>query len=476
MRKMQFRILALILLTVMLLSTAAYADSTTFTFTTPGEKAEKQEGSEIADKIESLMKTIKREYYKDVTDEALLNGALKGMFETLDKHSTFFTPEEFEEFNRDIDGEFSGVGMVIERMEDGRIKVVSPIEDTPAYRAGVQTGDIVLKADDTELTGLTIEKAAGHIRGESGTKVKLEIKREGIKEHLYFELVRELIKINPVKYEIKPDNIGYIRITQFNGNVYDNLMAAIEMFKDKQVQGAIIDLRGNPGGLLSEVVDICQELIPTGPIVHIQEKGKITKTYESTLDKAPFKLVVLVNGGSASASEILAGAVKDSKTGILVGEKTYGKGTVQSVIPVGKSTGGVKLTVANYLTPSQFSLDGVGLTPDIEVKNATANSDETYTPIKGDRSLKQRIIGLDVLGMQQRLEVLGYKVQKQDGIFGPLTQTAVLSFQKDSQLPEDAVMDASDLQVLQTKFDEKLSGTDLQLERAIEEIKKMLTE
>lgn len=474
MRKKELRILVSILLALMLLSTAAYADNS-FIFTAPGDKEEGAESAEsaLSEKIESMMDIIKSEYYKDITDEELYNGAMKGMFEALDKHSTFFTPTEFEEFNREIEGEFSGVGMVIERGEDGRITVVSPIEDTPAYRAGIKTGDIVLKANDTDLTGLAIENAASHIKGESGTKVRLEVKREGVKELLYFDLVRELIKINPVKYEIKPGNIGYIRITQFNGNVYDSLMKAIDEFKSKNVQGVIIDLRDNPGGLLSEVIDICEELIPKGPIVHIQEKGKITETYESKLEKAPFKLAVLVDGGSASASEIMAGAIKDSKTGILIGEKTYGKGTVQSVIPISEG-GGIKLTIANYLTPSQFSLDGVGLTPDIEVKGNTTDITKEYTPIKGDRSLKSNMIGLDVLGLQQRLEKLGYKMNKKDGIFGQETKVAVLSFQKDNKLAQDAVMDAADIKELQKKFDEKLSKEDPQLERAMEEVKKML--
>lgn len=452
-----------------LLATPVMADTTTFTF---GGKSADNEQDEQLQKLESLMDIIKSEYYKDVKDEDLINGAIKGMFEALDTHSTYFTPEEYEEFMTDLSGEIVGIGVQIEKKDDG-ITVVSPIEGSPAYKAGLRTGDKIIKVDDLDISEYTSDKAASIIRGEEGTTVRIGVRREGVSDLIYFELVREVIKINPVKYEIKDGNIGYLKITEFNENTSENVGEAVKAFKEKNVKGVVIDLRGNPGGLLDEVVEACKLLIPKGPIVKIQIKNKIVETYSSELDKAPFRLAVLVNGGSASASEIMAGAIRDSKTGILVGEKTYGKGTVQQTMRI-KGGGGAKLTIANYLTPSGFSLDGIGLTPDIEVKPNTGTETAEYAAIKGDRSINKGIIGIDVLGVQQRLNDLGYKIEKLDGIFGANTRKAVLAFQKDNKLKQDASMDADDIKTMEIKLQEKLTAGDPQLDRAMGEIQKMI--
>lgn len=467
MKKSYTKVVLSLIIMLAIITTTAAAD-TSFVFTAPGEKTEK---SEAAQKIEMMMDIIKSEYYKDVKEEDLVDGAIKGMFQALDPHSTYYSEEEYKEFMSDITGEIVGIGIQIEKREDG-ITVVAPIEGTPAYKAGIKTGDKIIEVDGTNIVGYDADKAASLIRGKAGTKVKIGILREGSLGVQYYEFIRELIKINTVKYEIKDGNIGYLRITEFNSNTNNNVTEAVKAFKAKDVKGVIVDLRGNPGGLLNEVVDVCEQFIPKGPIVKIQVKGEVIETYESKLDKAPFKLVVLVNGGSASASEIMAGAIKDSKTGILVGEKTYGKGTVQHTMKI-QGGGGAKLTIANYLTPSGFSLDGIGITPDIEVKPYEAATAD-YAPIKGDRSIKSGIIGLDVLGVQQRLAALGYKIDKQDGVFGPQTKAAVLKFQKDNNLKQDASMDADDLKVLQAKLSQTQTPTDPQLDRAMEEIKKML--
>lgn len=452
---------------IALLTTTAAAD--TFVFRTPGEEAEK---SEAVEKIEMMMEIIKEDYYKDITDEELVDGAIRGMFEALDPHSNYFTTEEFNEFMNDINGEIIGIGIQIEKRDEG-ITVVAPIEGTPAYKAGLKTGDIIVSVDDTDIRDYNSDKAASLIRGKEGTEVKIGVKREGVADIIYYELVRERIEINPVKYEIRDGNIGFLRITEFNENTSKNVAKAVEDFKAKNVKGVVIDLRSNPGGLLSEVIEVCKLFIPKGPIVKIQVKNKIVETYNSELEQAPFKLAVLVNKGSASASEIMAGAIKDSKTGILIGEKTYGKGTVQHTMRV-QGGGGAKLTIANYLTPSGFSLDGIGITPDIEVKAASANITADFAPIKGDRSIKGGMIGLDVLGVQQRLSFLGYDPKKLDGIFGSLTKAAVLAFQKDNNLKQDASIDPDDIKVLQSKLQEKTTGSDPQMERAMEEIRKML--
>lgn len=462
------KIILPLVLASLLLTTTVLADG--FTFTVPGNSEDPK--SETAQKIESMIDIIKSEYYKDVKEEELLNGAMKGMFEVLDQHSTYFTQKEYEEFMSDVNGEIVGIGVTIEK-KDERINVVAPIEGTPAYEAGLKTGDKIVEVDGTDIIGYTADKAAKLIRGEEGTTVKIGVRRDGVKDIIYFELVRTLIKINPVKYEIKDGNIGYIRLTEFNESSCEKTEEAVNYFIENGVKGAVIDLRGNPGGLLDEVVDICRLLIPQGPIVKIQVKGEIMETYSSDLEEAPFRLAVLVNGGSASASEILAGAVKDSGVGILIGEKTYGKGTVQNISRLSDG-GGMKLTIANYLTPSGFSLDGVGLSPDIEVKDNSAEILGGLAQIKGDRTLKKGQIGLDVLGLQQRLSFLGYYNSTKDGIFGSATKAAVLKFQQSSSLPQDADMDTNDQKNLDIKFTQALSAQDPQLQRAIEEVKKTI--
>ena len=465
---MKKRILAIVL-ALIILSAPVFAD-TTFTFRVPG--AEDEQKSEAAKKIEAIIDIIKREYYKDVKEEDLINGAIKGIFEALDSHSTYFSPEDYKEFMIDLEGEIVGIGVQIER-RDGRVTVVAPIEGTPAYKAGIKTGDKIVEVDGTDITEYTTDQAANLIRGKEGTEVEIGIIREGSPEIIYYKLIREVIEIIPVKYEIKEGNIGYIRITEFSGKTYSSMVSIVNEFKEKGIKGVIIDVRGNPGGLLDEVVEVCRLLIPEGPIVKIQVKNEIKETYMSDLDEAPFKLVVLVDKGSASASEILAGAVKDSNTGIIVGEKTYGKGTVQNVMRI-SGGGGVKITIANYLTPNNFSLDGIGITPDIEVKRTDSVETAEFAPVKGDRSIKNGHIGLDVLGVQQRLKALGYDINKLDGIFGGMTRAAVLNFQKDNNLSQDASIDADDIKILEEKLMQKQTGTDLQLERAMEEIRKML--
>ena len=466
---MKKRILAIVL-AITLLVLPVSADTTSFTFTAPGDEAEQK--SEAAKKIETMINIIKNEYYKDVKEEDLINGAIKGMFETLDPHSTYFSPEDYSEFMIDLEGEVIGIGIQIER-RDGRVTVVAPIEGTPAYKAGIKTGDKIVEVDGTDITEYSTDQAAKLIRGKAGTEVQIGIIREGSPDIIYFEFIRELIEITPVKYEIKEDNIGYIRITEFSGKTYSNMKNVVQEFKEKGTKGVIIDVRGNPGGLLDEVVDVCRLLIPEGPIVKIQVKDEIVETYMSDLDAAPFKVVVLVDKGSASASEILAGAIKDSKTGILVGEKTYGKGTVQNLMRV-QGGGGVKITIANYLTPSNFSLDGIGITPDIEVKRYDSVETTGFAAVEGNRSIKSGHVGLDVLGVQQRLNALGYDVKKPDGIFGAMTRAAVLNFQRDNNLSLDASIDADDLKILNEKLKPNQNQTDLQLNRAMEEIKKMI--
>ena len=423
-------------------------------------------------KMEDLISIIQTYYYKDVKVNDLIDGAIKGMFGALDKNSTYFTPEEYKSFTSNITGEFAGVGIYIEESED-YIKVISAIKDTPAFRAGILPGDLIVNVDGKDMKGYATEQAAALMKGPPGTKVQIGIRREGINDIIYMDITRELIKINPVEYEILPDNIGFIKITQFNGHVVENLNKAMTEFKAKNVKGLIIDVRNNPGGLLDEVIKVCQQLIPKGPIVSIKYKDKPQEIHSSTLAKAPYKIVMLVNEGSASASEIMAAAIKESGTGKLVGTKTYGKGTVQTVLNLTDGSG-LKVTIANYLTPKGFILDGIGIMPDFEVQDTTADEIKQYAPISVQKSIKLKDVSLDVLGIQQRLKALGYQLGSLDGVFGNGTLTLVKKFQADNKLKLDGSMDADDIKILNTKFDSQTASKDAQLDKAVEELKKML--
>ncbi len=457
MKKIKFKSVIAIVLALSMLTTPVLAQDNT---------------SNPLAKLENLITIIQTYYYKDIKVSDLIAGAIKGMFGTLDKHSAYFTPEEFKEFNNDIFGEFAGLGIYIEKVDD-YIQVIAPIEDTPAYRAGIKPGDTIMYVDGKDIKGYATEQASAMMKGEPGTKVTIGIKREGISNIIYLNITREIIKINPVEYEIKPDNIGYIKISQFNGHVYENLVKALAEFKSKNVKGIVIDVRNNGGGLLDEVVNVCKLLIPKGPIVSIKYKSQPQETFSSELAKAPYKIVMLVNEGSASASEIMAAAIKESGTGKLVGTKTYGKGTVQSILNLTDGSG-MKITVANYLTPKGFILDGVGILPDFEVQNTSIEATKEYITLNGERSVKYKNIGLDVLGVQQRLKALGYNVSATDGIFGKLTLVAVQKFQKDNKLKVDGSIDIDDIKVLNEKFDTTSKSKDAQLDKAIIELKKMI--
>lgn len=431
--------------------------------------------------LESLMDIIKSDYYKDVDDETLIRGAIDGMFKTLDPHSNYMDQEEFKELNAFTSGEFGGIGVSIEKKDD-KITVVSPIDGTPAHEAGLNTGDVIVSVDDVDVKDYSLDKAVTLIRGEAGTKVKLGIIKAGKQDITYVELIRAIIKIESVKKEtpygkkaedeIKDKNIGYIRLTEFNDNTYDDFMEDIKQYKEEGKKGIIIDLRNNPGGLLDSVVDICKEIIPEGPIVHIDAKGEANdETYFSKLKNPPFKIAVIVNGGSASASEILTGAVKDSKIGIIVGTKTYGKGTVQNILFL-TNGGGVKITIAEYMTRDKIHIDGKGIEPDIKVE---PTGEEALAEVKAGRDIHFGTVGLDVYGIQQRLINLGYKI-KPDGIMGKATLGAANKLLIDNNLPQVQYLSKATQQKIIELYNQNVTKTikDTQLEAAIKELQKLL--
>ena len=434
------------------------------------------------DTIQSLIGIIKSDYYKDVDDETLIRGAIDGMFKTLDPHSNYMSPEEFKELMELTGGEFGGIGVSIERRDD-RITVVSPIEGTPAHEAGLNTGDKIVSVDDTDIKDYALDKAVTLIKGETGTKVKLGIIKAGTQDTIYIELTRAIIKIESVKTEtpygkkstdeIKNKNIGYIRLTEFSEHTNADFKKIVDQYKKENKKGLIIDLRSNPGGLLDSVVKICQQIIPEGPIVHIDAKTeKDNETYNSKLKEAPFKIAVLVNGGSASASEILAGAVKDSKAGIIVGTKTYGKGTVQNISYLSNG-GGIKLTIAEYMTRNKIHIDGVGIEPDFLVEPMRSQEDLALVTPEG--YMRTGSVNINVYGIQQRLINLGYKIRL-DGVMGKETIAAANKLLRENGFTSVQVLNQKNQERILELYDKTINEKikDVQLETAVKELQKLL--
>ena len=343
-----------------------------------------KETYEYLDLFGQIFDRVRSQYVDNVTDEELIEKAIDGMLTGLDPHSGYMDEEVWEEMQMDTQGKFGGLGIEI-TMEEGFVKVISPIEDTPAYKAGVLAGDFIIQIDDAPVFGLTLSEAVELMRGEKGDPITITISREGV-EPFEVNIIRDIIKIQSVKYEIF-DNVGYLRITSFTEQTESGLIKYIKKIKEeldnKQI-GFVLDLRSNPGGLLKQSVKVSDIFLEQGEIVSTRGRNKedILRYRAKKGDRINGQpLIVLINGGSASASEIVAGALQDHKRAIIVGTKSFGKGSVQTIIPFkksgnNKSTTGIRLTTARYYTPSGESIQGKGIMPDIIIEQGTFESQE----------------------------------------------------------------------------------------------------
>lgn len=417
---------------------------------------------------------LKNNYVNEIKDLDLIKGAVKGMVESLgDPYSEYFTPEDFKNFNESTSGNFSGIGVVITSKEKN-ITIVSVLPGTPAESAGLKAGDRIVEVDGKDVSGLSTAEVSNLIKGEKGTKVSLGIMRNEEKQILKIDIIRDIIKVNPIEYKILGQGIGYLKISEFNENTADNIDKALADFKNGGVQGIVLDLRNNPGGLLDQAIEVARRFIPEGPIVHVVYKDGKMETFSSDSKDCPFKLVVLVNGGSASAAEILSGAIKDRGVGTLVGEKTFGKATVQRTLNLGV-LGGIKLTIARYTTPNGTDINKTGIMPDIIVKSDKENLLKDVVSLKGDKTLQYGNIGLDVLGIQQRLNIMNLLKATPDGVFGPRTLEAVKALQKQKGLPVTGIVDAAFYKTLdEAVYDYLNSREDNQLRTAIDVLKQKI--
>ena len=318
---------------------------------------------------------VEHNYVQAVPASRLFDGAVKGMVEALkDQHSVYLDKESMNTFMMHTEGEYGGVGIYLGQ-KDKELLVIAPMEGTPAESAGVKSGDRIMKIDDVATIDMDSDVAANKIRGKAGTIVKLTLLRG--KDTKVVELKREIIEIKTVVGKMQKDKIGYLRISMFNENTGTEFDKEWKKLENDGAKAFVLDLRENPGGLLTECVDVAKHFIPKGPIVTVVDRSGDKEEYDSVLVNQRFPLVVLVDGGSASASEIIAGAVQDTKSGTLIGEKTYGKGSVQTIMRLGDGSG-MKLTIAKYATPSNRFIDGIGIEPDIKItlpENASPTND-----------------------------------------------------------------------------------------------------
>ena len=336
--------------------------------------------NELYEKIDlfgEVLEKIKEDFVDDVNESEMMDSAINGVLQSLDPYSAYMSPELFKEMQTDTRGEFGGLGIEI-GMESGLVKVIAPIDDTPAAKAGIKAGDYIVKIGNDQVQGKSLMEAVKLMRGPIGTSVELTIRRKNVKKSLKFVITRKIIEIKSVNSEIlgKSKNLGYIRLKSFNENSDKQFLNIVKKFeKDSKIEGYILDLRNNPGGLLTQAINITDFFLNDGEIVSTKGR-KVSETRRFFAKKGDAikgkPIIVLINNGSASASEIFAGALKDHKRAIILGENSYGKGSVQSIIPL-RNGGGIRLTISKYYLPSGDSISEVGVTPDIVVEETEDN-------------------------------------------------------------------------------------------------------
>jgi len=431
-------------------------------------------GEERLDYLELILGVIEEYYVEDVDSDTLVEGAFKGVFDQLDEYSTYYSPEEYKRYNEDIGGAFGGIGITVTKDDESDfIKVISPIEGTPGDRAGIQPNDLIIGVNGNSIKGYTLEEAVKIMRGEPGTKLRLSIQRNGLVDPIEVDIIREIIEVNPVRMEVREDGLVNFRLKSFNEHSASDVRTALESLKDEtSLKGIILDLRNNPGGRLDQVIDIADMFLEVGaPIVQVDYKAYSDNVYDSTDEPlVSLPIAVLINEGSASASEILAGALQDNGIATVIGQTSYGKGTVQSITDLSNG-GGIKLTIAEYLTADGNKVNGVGITPDIEVASRNRLGESTnadFAPMIEDKDHMRGDVGLNVYGAQQRLVFLGYDVDI-SGTLNEETENELKAFQKESGIKITGALDSLTRTGLFTAVANPVAGdVDEQFEKAVE--------
>jgi carboxyl-terminal processing protease len=424
------------------------------------------------EKLYETFDTLKTEYYKELKDSKLINGAINGMVESLDDpYSDYMNEEEAGTFHRSISSSFQGIGAEIQE-KDGHITIVSPLRGSPAQKAGLKPNDIILMVDGKTVQGMSTTDAVTLIRGEKGTKVELSIKRPGVEEPINVSIIRDNIPIETVHGEILEDGIAKIQITSFSQNTSNELMEVLGEMHQKGMKGLILDLRQNPGGLLDQAITITSLFVPNEALLFKVEDrdGKVKEYKSSNKGTKNQPLVVLIDKGSASASEILAAAVKESANIPLIGEKSFGKGTVQQAqdFPDGSN---IKFTTQKWLTPKGNWIHEKGIKPDYEV---TLPDYASLPMLDTQKEYKLSTSSNEVKAAQQMLKTLGYDPGREDGFFDEKTLQAVKAFQKAEKLEENGIITGQTTFKLMDRLREYIQKNDTQIQKAIEVLKQQM--
>lgn len=422
------------------------------------------------DKVTQAFDLIKQHYLEDVEDEKLVEGAIHGMLETLeDPYSTYMDPETMERFTEQIESSFEGIGAEVS-MVDGKVTIIAPIKDSPAEEVGLRTNDQIIRIDDESLDGLDLNEAVEKIRGEKGSTVLLKIERPGTSEPFDIEIVRDEIPIETVFGDIEEiDNkkTGIIEITSFAETTASDFETELTRLEDEGIEGLIIDVRGNPGGLLNSVEEILANFVPKDmPYIQTENKeGEKTPYYSNLAEKKEYPISVLIDEGSASASEILAVALKEMDYDV-IGMPSFGKGTVQEAVPLGDGST-IKLTLYKWLSPEGNWIHEIGVEPTTEQKQP----DYYYSnPILIENTYSLNDQGEQVENIQQILIGIGYEIENVDGVYDKQTEAAVTEFQKDNDIKSSGQVDERTAELMEVKIIEKIRNgvDDLQLEKAFD--------
>jgi carboxyl-terminal processing protease len=434
------------------------------------DKAATNDDEKELKKVEQAYELIKNRYVEKVDDDKLIQGAIQGMISTLnDPYSVYMDEETSEQFTESLDSSFEGIGAEVS-MINGKVTIVAPIKNSPAEKAGLKPNDQILRVNGESLEGLDLYEAVLKIRGKKGTTVQLDILRPGVKEVIKVKVVRDEIPIETVYDSVKTYNgkkVGYLEVTSFSENTAQDFKKKLAKLESEHIDGLIIDVRGNPGGYLQSVEEILKQFIPKDkPYVQIEERnGDKQRFYSDLTKKKPYPIVVLIDKGSASASEILAGAMKEAGGYKLVGETSFGKGTVQQAIPMGDGSN-IKLTLYKWLTPDGHWIHKKGVKPDVEVKQPDYFH---VSPLHIEKELAFDMNNEQVKNAQQMLKGLGFDPGRTDGYFSKETESAVKAFQKANKLPQTGKIDKNTAEVLQAKVMDAIraDNNDVQLKTAM---------
>ncbi len=420
-------------------------------------------------KLYEAYDTLENGYYKKINQQKIINGAINGMVESLDDpYSDYMSNDEAKSFHSSISSSFEGIGAEIQE-KDGHIVIVSPIKGSPAEKVGLKPNDIILSVDGKSLQGMNSTQAVTLIRGKKGTKVELTISRPGSEAPMTVPIIRDTIPIETVYGEMVDDKIAKVQVTSFSSNTSNELATTLNDLQKKGMKGLVLDLRQNPGGLLDQAITISSMFVPKGKIIVKEEdrNGKIKEIASENQGNPDLPLVVLIDKGSASASEILSAAVKESAGVPLVGEKSFGKGTVQTASDF-KDGSNIKFTIAKWLTPNGNWIHKKGIKPDYEVAMPEY---ATLPIINPDKELAIATSSTDVQTAQKMLKAIGYDPGREDGFFDEKTKEAVIAFQTAQKLPANGILKGDSTMKLMDVLREKIKTSDTQLQKAVEVLK-----